>query len=231
MRLSFPSSGRRPLFPTAKIKTKLRSISSQASSTLPEVALTALHVLAESADAFPPLKSAVGGVRALCHIAQRAKHFKSDAIAVALRSKQVLDTIADAVPDGSQIPQPMLQSIDRFTLLLDDVRLEMEELARTGMVSRLLHVDRNEQTLGNIRSRLDNAYQDFLAASALRVEVQQTQLVLIQSQLVEKQDEVVQRQDLTLDAVKDAIQVTKTIQLDISEFIYHSRLLVFLARP
>ncbi|KAK7001886.1 hypothetical protein R3P38DRAFT_1774583 [Favolaschia claudopus] len=216
MRLSF-RSGRRPLLPRTKMKTRSPWFSSRASSTLLAVAVTSLHVLAQSADAFPPLKSVVGGVRALCDIAQRAKHFKVEAIEVALRSKDILDIIADAVPDGSQIPQPMLQSINRFTLLLDDVRLEMEQLARTGMTARLLHVDRNEQTLRSLRVRLDNAYQDLLAASALRVEVQQAQLVLVQSQLVEDRDKIVQRQNVTLDATK--------------AIIFYSRLSVFLARP
>lgn len=47
---------------------------------------------------------------------QRTKHCKSDARAIALRTKEILDVIADAVPDGSRIPQPMLRSIQRFTM-------------------------------------------------------------------------------------------------------------------
>ncbi|KAJ7811741.1 hypothetical protein B0H14DRAFT_3479477 [Mycena olivaceomarginata] len=55
--------------------------------------------LKESADAFPPLKSAVAGAIALCDIAQRAKHSKSDARAVTFRTKEIMDLVADAVPD------------------------------------------------------------------------------------------------------------------------------------
>jgi hypothetical protein len=96
-----------------------------------------MRALKESADTFPPLKSAVSGVVALFEIAevggclhlaatpkhadiatrtpQRAKHAKSDAHAIALRTKEILDVVADAVPDGSAIPAPMAQSIQRFT--------------------------------------------------------------------------------------------------------------------
>ncbi|KAJ7815334.1 hypothetical protein B0H14DRAFT_3746040 [Mycena olivaceomarginata] len=136
---------------------------------LVDASRTSLLALKESADAFPPLKAAVGGVLA------RAKHARSHACDVAHRTQDILHVIADAVPDPRTIPPPMLKSIQRFTELLEDIRQEMEELTRTGFVSRVFHLNRNEHKLQDIRERLDNAYRDFVAASALRLEAQHSE--------------------------------------------------------
>ncbi|KAJ7804780.1 hypothetical protein B0H14DRAFT_2882902 [Mycena olivaceomarginata] len=145
-------------------------------SALPDILSTSLFALKESADAFPPLKSAVGGVLAVWDVAQRAKHSKSDACEIALRTEKILNVIADAVPDGSAISSPLLDSIERFTVLLDLIRCSMEAIAFSGGVDRLVHLRRNERALRAIKTQLDDAYHDLLAASVLRGEVQQTQL-------------------------------------------------------
>jgi hypothetical protein len=67
MRIPFTSRGRKPPSSTAKIKS---SPSHNTLSAVPDVVSTALLALKESADAFPPLKSAVGGVLTLREIAQ-----------------------------------------------------------------------------------------------------------------------------------------------------------------
>ncbi|KAF7343303.1 hypothetical protein MVEN_01762600 [Mycena venus] len=190
MWLSFPSRGRKPSAPTVKLKS---SLFHNTLSAVPDVVSTALLALKESADAYPPLKSAVGGVLALRDIAQRAKHSKSDARDIAQRTEEILDVIADAVPDPSAILTPMLQSIERFTVysliptcisntsmefislprrLLDDISAAMEPIALSGSVSRVVHLNRNERVIRDIKARLDDAYRDFLAACTLRVEAQ-----------------------------------------------------------
>ncbi|KAJ7289143.1 hypothetical protein C8J57DRAFT_426932 [Mycena rebaudengoi] len=157
----------------AKLK-RPNQVSSRNGSTFSDILWTSLCALKDSADAFPPLKSAVGGVVALWEIAERAKHSKADARDIALRTQEIIDVIADAVPDGSKIPLAMLQSIERFTLMLEEIRVSMEVITLTGGVSRVVHLSENERTVQDIKVRLDEQYRDFLAASALRVEVQQT---------------------------------------------------------
>ncbi|KAJ6550991.1 hypothetical protein DFH09DRAFT_1086298 [Mycena vulgaris] len=144
MRFRFPSGAKRKPSPTNKPP-----------SALSDVVWTFLLVLKESADAFPPLKSAVAGVVAVCDIAERAKHSKADARDMALRTKVILDVIAEAVPDGSAIPPPMLASIERFTTLLDEIQQ-------------------------GIRAQLDDVYRDFVTASALRLEIQHARLTVEQ---------------------------------------------------
>ncbi|KAJ6469842.1 hypothetical protein C8R45DRAFT_1016057 [Mycena sanguinolenta] len=139
---------------------------------LADASRTSLLALKESADAFPPLKAAVGGVLAVWDVAERAKQARSHAYDVAHRTQDILHVVADAVPDPRTISPPMLKSIQRFTELLEDIRQEMAGLTRTGFASRVFHLNRNERKLQDIRERLDNAYRDFMAASALRLEAQ-----------------------------------------------------------
>ncbi|KAJ7620358.1 hypothetical protein FB45DRAFT_1033036 [Roridomyces roridus] len=160
--------------PRAKRKSGHNVLS--ASRTAYDVATTSLNALRESADAYPPLKSAVGGVLALWDIAERAKKAKSDARDIALRTEKILEVIADAVPDPTRIPPPMLQSIESFTRLLDDIGRRIEPITSGSVASRLVRLNRNESILREIRTQLDEQYRDFSVASALRVEVQQAQL-------------------------------------------------------
>ncbi|KAJ7041640.1 hypothetical protein C8F04DRAFT_146850 [Mycena alexandri] len=172
-----------PLPPRGRLKTappNTKPKSTYTPSIFPDLLRTSLLALRDSADAFPPLKSAVSGVVALWDIADRARHSKSDAHAIALRAKEILDVIADAVPDGSAIPEPMLVGINRFTVydrvelrfttdhsalsLLADVGRSMETIAVTGGVSRVLRLNRNERILQNIKSQLDDAYRDFMVS-------------------------------------------------------------------
>ncbi|KAJ7775323.1 hypothetical protein B0H16DRAFT_1712902 [Mycena metata] len=79
---------------------------------------------------------------------------------------------------------------DKFILLcslLDEVRCSIEAIALTDRVSRVLHLNHNERILQGIRAQLDEAYRDFLAASALCVEAQQTEIALQQSKIAVQQ--------------------------------------------
>ncbi|KAJ7814718.1 hypothetical protein B0H13DRAFT_1924639 [Mycena leptocephala] len=202
-RLRFPSRAKlKKLCPLAlKPTPKPRK-----DSTLSDVLRTSLLALKESSDAFPPLKSAVGGVVALWEIAERAKHSKSGARDIAFRTKELLDLVADAVPDPSAISPPMLRSIEQFTVLLDEVRCRMDTVALTNGVSRVLNLTRNERTLQSIRAQLDDTYRDLVAASALRVEVQATQIAVQQTQLAVQQAQFSAQQAQTqLDVGKVAV--------------------------
>ncbi|KAF7343304.1 hypothetical protein MVEN_01762700 [Mycena venus] len=211
MRLSFPSKGRKPPFPTAKLKSL---VSSPSAAAVPDLLSTALVALKESADAFPPLKSAVGGVLAVTDIAQRAKHSKSDALDIAHRTQGILNVIADAVPDPSTISTPMLQSIERFTMLLDEISAAMEPIALSGSISRIVHLHRNERMILDIKARLDDAYRDFVAAVALRVEAQQTQLAAQQAQ-----------------THMDVRKLAVATDAQLSSVLFYARLAIFFGKP
>ncbi|KAJ7918530.1 hypothetical protein B0H13DRAFT_288101 [Mycena leptocephala] len=216
-------------FPRAKLK--FGPARSNLRSTLPDVLWTSLRALNESSDAFPVLKSAVGAVVSICDIAQRAKHSKSDACGIALRTKEILDVVADAVPDPLAIPPLMLQSIMRFTNLLDEIRPRLEAIALTTVISRVLHLNRNERLLQGIKAQLDDAYRDLVAASTLRVEVQQTKIAVQQTKLSVQQTQLYVQQTQTQLDVGQIVQATECLAADLSRLLFYSRFTVFLASP
>jgi len=197
------------------------SKTSHGGSTFSDAMWTSLWALKESSDVFPPLKSATGGVVALWEIAERAKYSRTDALDIALRTKEILDVIADSVPDGAAIPPPMLQSIERFTVILDEIRCKMEAIALTGRLSRVTHLRRNERTVQGMKAQLDDAYGDFLASSALRVEAQQTKIAVQQAQ----------QQTQTQFDIGKISAVTARLPSDLSVLLFYSRFAVFLASP
>ncbi|KAJ7055327.1 hypothetical protein C8F01DRAFT_1160198 [Mycena amicta] len=195
------------------------------SGALPDILWTSLTALQQSSDAFPPLKSAVGGVVALCTIAERAKHSKSDARDIALRTKEFLDVVAEAVPDPTAISPSMLKSIERFTVLLTEIRHRLEPIVRASSVSRIVRLNRNERTLAGIKAQLDDAYRDLVAASALRVEVQQTKIALQQTHIS------IQQTQLSAQQTQMQLDLGKIAATTVTHVLLYSKLSVFLASP
>ncbi|KAJ7055844.1 hypothetical protein C8F01DRAFT_1157876 [Mycena amicta] len=193
-----------------------RGVKRKKSPLVPDVLNVSLFALKESADAFPPLKSAVGGVLAVWDVADRMKHCKSKARTIALRTTQILDVMAEAIPDASKIPDPLLQSIERFTSRLDDVRQRMEDMNRLRGLSRFVNLRQNERVLQDILGELDDTYRDFMTALALRVEVQQFE----QTQLMKAH-------------MPDQIQLGKMSNAmdELLTGISHLKWIVFFSRP
>ncbi|KAJ7686460.1 hypothetical protein B0H14DRAFT_3674252 [Mycena olivaceomarginata] len=67
--------------------------------------------------------------------------------------------------------------------LLDEIRCHLEAISGINTISHLVHLNSNERTLQRIKSQVDDAYRDLMAASALRVEVQSTKIAVRQAQL------------------------------------------------
>ncbi|KAJ7484161.1 hypothetical protein FB451DRAFT_1363747 [Mycena latifolia] len=131
---------------------------------------TALTALRTSSDAFPPLKGVVGAVTSVMEVSQRVCHSKKDARELSQRAVRVLELLADALPDPTTIPEPMLASIGRFEMSLKEIREEMSRLANHGRIWRLLHLNRSEGALRKFDRRLDEASREFAIGSAVRGE-------------------------------------------------------------
>ncbi|KAJ7282495.1 hypothetical protein C8J57DRAFT_1295520 [Mycena rebaudengoi] len=131
---------------------------------------TSLTALKASSDAFPPLKSVVGAVIAIWEISQRIQYIKSEAFQLALRSVEILEILADAIPDPTIIPAPMLASIARFEEVLKDIIAVMSHFMHRSRIWRFIHLNRTEVTLSQFHWHLDNACRDFTLSSAVRVE-------------------------------------------------------------
>ncbi|KAJ7916366.1 hypothetical protein B0H13DRAFT_367751 [Mycena leptocephala] len=155
-----------------------------------DIALTSLIALRDSADAFPPLKSVASGVLALWDTAERVKTSKEKAQMLSRRALEILEGLADAVPDPSNIPPPVLASIQRFVDLLDEIHHAMDPLTkRRRLISSVLSLNRDEATLESFNKRLDESAQSFMIGSLARMENQL---------LANKRDAVVDHQALII---------------------------------
>ncbi|KAK7051961.1 hypothetical protein R3P38DRAFT_2857852 [Favolaschia claudopus] len=213
----------RPL-PSRRRNTSPSRARLKAPNALPDVLWTSLSALQQSSDAFPPLKSAVAGAVAICTIVERTKHSQSDARALALRIKDILDVLADAVPDGNEIPSTMISSIAAFSKLLREIEVYLKKISASSKISRLIHLNRNENLLTEYKAQLDYAYRDFLAASTLRLEVQQAELAICQRQLILEQKAFSVRQLRSQAEIRDISSKTDGV-------LFYSRLICFFGPP
>ncbi|KAJ6577715.1 hypothetical protein B0H19DRAFT_1121163 [Mycena capillaripes] len=142
------------------------------SAVCSDIALTSLTALRESADAFPPLKSAVGGVLVLWNTAERVKTSKERAQALSRRAYEVLEALTDAVPDPSNIHPFTLVSIQRFDDVLREAHDAMTPLTKRRFMSSFSSLNRDEVTLEVFNRRLDESFQTFTIAGLTRVDTQ-----------------------------------------------------------
>ncbi|KAJ7467992.1 hypothetical protein FB451DRAFT_1481264 [Mycena latifolia] len=259
-RLRFPSRSKLKLpsavsRPQPKLLHTVSKLKPHEDNPLPDALWTCLLALKESSDAFPPLKSAVGGVIAICDIAERAKHSKDEARDIAVRANEILNVVADAVPDVTAISPLMRESSKRFATsislirlynLIDKIRRRLKSIALASGVSRVLHLNSNERTLQIIKTELDDAYHDLvasfpcgiIAASTLRVEVQsikigvqQGKLVALQTQISTQQMHLSEQQANTHRDVGKVVAATDSLAPDLSMVLVYSRMSFFLASP
>ncbi|KAJ6532927.1 hypothetical protein DFH09DRAFT_1181913 [Mycena vulgaris] len=132
-----------------------------------------ITVLRDSADVFPPLKSAVGGVLAVWDLADRMSTSDENARALAWRAVGILDAIYNAVggADSASIFPGMLQEIVKFEQLLHEISAAMKGQLKAGRFRRVLHLRRHESQLAGFTSRLDAAAEAFKIGSSTRVEL------------------------------------------------------------
>ncbi|KAJ7631597.1 hypothetical protein DFH06DRAFT_1223596 [Mycena polygramma] len=158
-----------------------------------------------------------------------------DALPIALRTTEILDVIAEAVPDASDIPPLMVESIENFALLLEAIEREVKVIAAGGRCSTILHLNRNEGAVGRIKAQLDNAYRDVVAASVIRNEVAQfkTQLAVtaLSAETAASTARIEAQQKQTFVTMRNVSTKTKNIETQLSEALFQTRLSVFLAIP
>ncbi|KAF7367822.1 hypothetical protein MSAN_00846600 [Mycena sanguinolenta] len=129
---------------------------------------TALELVNDSADVCPPLKSAAGGVVALCNLAERLAACDENAEMLAWRSVTILDTIYHSIdPDAHTIPVHFLDGILQFEKVINEIRTAMEAITKKNRVLRVLHLRRNESQLAKFTTRLDSATEVFTIHSMM----------------------------------------------------------------
>ncbi|KAJ7572371.1 hypothetical protein C8J56DRAFT_990554, partial [Mycena floridula] len=152
--------------PNSKLKTRWSGCRPMAM----DIARTSLMALKESADAFPPLKSAVGSVLALWDIVEKMQSCKALREALACRCVSILETLAEAVPDPINISPDMLKSIDGFKGLVTEIAQELSEHNYATRFTRLANLNRNRGQFDTLLRKLDDASSLFVVATAVRIE-------------------------------------------------------------
>ncbi|KAJ7689728.1 hypothetical protein B0H17DRAFT_632610 [Mycena rosella] len=135
-----------------------------------------LSLLKDSADAFPPLKSAVGGVLAIWDLVERVSASDENAQALAHRATGILDTISKSVGRTGSVSSEMRREIDNFNVLLAEISAAMEGHLKTGRLRRVLHLRRQESRLARFTARLDAAAEAFKIGSSARTELMSTRI-------------------------------------------------------
>ncbi|KAG6909995.1 hypothetical protein DXG01_013995 [Tephrocybe rancida] len=153
-------------FPPKRKKLYIKKYSSSAA----DVARTSLLALKESSDAFPPLKSVTCAVSALWDISDRVKFLKEQTRELTIRCIKVLEDLADCVPDPASIPPDILSRIKQFEQLVMEIIEVIKPLQKRSSMAWLLHLNREEGVLRTMSQRLDEARQQFIFTSSIRVE-------------------------------------------------------------
>ncbi|KZP10753.1 hypothetical protein FIBSPDRAFT_937864 [Athelia psychrophila] len=147
------------------------------------VALIGLYALKESADAFPPLKSAVGGVLCIFELADAAKSNKKESRQLALRADAILEAIETTVRDPRHLDSDLKARIESFTQLLDELAAHMTDCSKQTFRSRLLHHKETKCSISDFNLRLDQAMSSFMLISHIKLEINVSKLMKSQVEL------------------------------------------------
>ncbi|KAI0052755.1 hypothetical protein FA95DRAFT_1553014 [Auriscalpium vulgare] len=140
-----------------------------------DAAFLALEALRESADVFPPLKSAVGGLMFLLSISRTLSSNKDEARHIADRVDHISALLEHAVPDATNISAPVRIAIDVFDRSLHRINEEVSDICMTGRAIRIIHGRKTEARLQRFHRQLDEAIVAFIMAVSVSLEQRSTQ--------------------------------------------------------
>ncbi|THU83425.1 hypothetical protein K435DRAFT_427881 [Dendrothele bispora CBS 962.96] len=126
-------------------------------ASVADISTTTLRVIDRGADAFPPLKSAVGGALALKDVTQGANASKTRA----QQLRQRIFNILDIVPSDSVDVANDLERLHRKSLQLD-------ELSRQSFFMRLKNLNRNNEFLSTSQTDVEHVIQNIILSLLTR---------------------------------------------------------------
>lgn len=129
--------------------------------------------LRESADAFPPLKSVVGGVLYIWQLAEQVKSNRKQAEALAERAKELVTLVTDLmrlIDNPENMPPDMCLALELFASTLTEISTFMEQLSHQKGISRFLDRSKHQEQLSQYALRLSEVERDFQLCSIVRLE-------------------------------------------------------------
>jgi len=133
----------------------------------------ALRAVRDSAEAFPPLKSAAAAVLIVWDMSEKAKSNKEDCKRLARRATEIVSDIWRQTKDyGVELPVEVRRSVDDIEMLIRDAVILMKELKNKHPIRRLALQDDTKSRIEEQTQLLDEAIQRFdmnLQISVLRL--------------------------------------------------------------
>ncbi|KAI0045592.1 hypothetical protein FA95DRAFT_1680376 [Auriscalpium vulgare] len=132
-----------------------------------DVLMVSLEALRESAEAFPPLRSAVGCLILLLQLFQGMTSNRDEIVRIAARIDEISALLARAVPDVTRIPPILRHAIETLDRDLNNIYEASSEIARQPKGWRFLKAARHADSLLSFNHRIDEALLGFSVAVEL----------------------------------------------------------------
>jgi hypothetical protein len=125
-------------------------------------ALVALRAIRDSADVFPPVKSAAAAAATIWEMTQKVKSNKKDCELLARRAARILDHILGSTGDcGSELPAEALESVNEIERIFRDIIAFMVQLEKQRWIQRYSLQDVTKSRIMYLTQRLDEAVVSF----------------------------------------------------------------------
>ncbi|KAJ7606661.1 hypothetical protein FB45DRAFT_949605 [Roridomyces roridus] len=140
---------------------RIRSTRKTSSDAL-DAAKVTLRAIQASADAFPPLKSAVSGVLVVLELTENVRSNKKGCKHIATRAAQLVQDIWSQTKDlDIVLPNEVKESIRKIRRLLKEIKAFLEELKKENLFQRLARQERNKIRIDEYGRLLDEAMMHF----------------------------------------------------------------------
>ncbi|KAH8110563.1 hypothetical protein DFH11DRAFT_1746451 [Phellopilus nigrolimitatus] len=120
-----------------------------------------IGALADSADAFPPLKSAVGGLKHIVDLLLRLKADKKDTVRLLERIDEMCELLEKAIPDVTNMSASFQTAVIELDFELSAIARDTERGAKKTFLKRLIYLRRHEGELSGLREMLEDARNNF----------------------------------------------------------------------
>ncbi|KIJ38193.1 hypothetical protein M422DRAFT_781490 [Sphaerobolus stellatus SS14] len=136
-----------------------------------DIGIVLLEATANSADAFPPLKSAAGGA---LHIAKLVKGFRSHQREWAVFGEHVQNIVAcviELIPDAQKAPDEIRKAIEGLSQALELIRSNIQGRMKKSGFRRALAYLSDPDSIREMRTKLDDALRPFQIQTQGRIAI------------------------------------------------------------
>ncbi|VDC01470.1 unnamed protein product [Peniophora sp. CBMAI 1063] len=150
--------------------------SSRCGGIAKDVLLLSLEALAQSADAFPPLKSAVGGLLFLTTQIELVSGNKQQILDIYAQIDAFAASLVHAIPDATRLSPAHEAAIRTLAENIQAVSSDVELIARQRPIARFLRAKHHSARLEQLMKRLDQADKSFTRTMLSTVEIKVSEI-------------------------------------------------------